>query len=121
MITHSRVPYRYNSVLIAVCLSLSLSILDFRGYQQALDEVLQSEREAGLKEARACAAAAEVAATAASSRAAGGADVDPQAAVSSRKMKVGENKHLERGGWGVVPSTTAVYYTATASCTSDGV
>eukprot|EP00752_Nemacystus_decipiens_P010330 g9202.t1 len=54
---------------------------------EALEEVLQSEREAGLKEVRACAAAAEAAATSASSRAAGDAELDPQAVVSSRKMK----------------------------------
>lgn len=79
---HTDLPY--------ASLSLSLSILDVRGCLQALEEVLQSEREAGLKEVRACAAAAEVAATEASSRAEGGAEVDPQAAASSRKMKVGD-------------------------------
>lgn len=72
-------------------LSLSLS-----SCQQALEEVLQSEREAGLKEVRACAAAAEVASTAASNRAVGGAEVDPRAAVSSRKMKVGKNTSTAR-------------------------
>lgn len=57
---------------------------------QALDEKLNTEREARLKEVRACAAAAEEAATLANSRAAGGAEVDPTAAFTSSKMKVRE-------------------------------
>ncbi|CAM9892070.1 unnamed protein product, partial [Ectocarpus sp. 13 AM-2016] len=53
----------------------------------ALEEELIHEREISLKNARPCAAAAEVAATVAGSRAAEGGEVDPQAAVLASKMK----------------------------------
>lgn len=52
---------------------------------------------------RACAAAAEVAVTAANDRAAGGNEVDPQAAVTSNKMKVGNTYTGGLGGREVVP------------------
>lgn len=54
---------------------------------QALEETLQVEREAAVKEVRACAAAVETAAAVAIGRAQG-AEVDAQAAISSSKMKV---------------------------------
>lgn len=57
---------------------------------QALEQSLLNERENGLKEVRACTAAAEVAVTVANACAAGVNEVDPQAAVTSSKMKVGE-------------------------------
>ncbi len=73
-----------------VILSLPSRFLGLCGPLQALDENLKTERQARLKEVRACAAAAEEAVTLANRRAAGGAEVDPTAAVTSSKMKVRE-------------------------------
>jgi len=83
----------------AASLSLLSRFLGLCGPFQALDEKLQTERQARLKEVRACAAAAEEAATLANSRMAGDTGVGATAAVTSSKMKVRESPGLRVSGW----------------------
>lgn len=66
------------------------------GSAQALEERLLNERENRLKGVRASVAAAEVAMTVARERAAGG-EMDPEAAVTLSKMKVGMGYSPEGG------------------------